>query len=157
MNPGQILIFKNFAGRVPLKSQQQIGFIHAAAVVDDLNERFAAFFDYNSDVICTSVNRVFKQLLCHRRRPIHHFTCGYFVGEVIGKNFYFIVCNFFHSELKYTQQKPETKEIIWYYFLKRSAGCEAILKLQFRILKSITTRQRQTVQNQTYSVRLKVR
>ena len=58
---------------------------HAASVVGDLNELFAARLDADLDARGAGVEGVFEHLLDHGRRPLHHFAGGDLVGNGFGE------------------------------------------------------------------------
>jgi hypothetical protein len=71
---------------VAFEGQQGVVTNHAASVVGDLDELFAARFDLNLDAGGTGVKRVLQEFLDHRCRALHHFASRDFVGNGFGKN-----------------------------------------------------------------------
>ena len=69
-----------------LEGEQGVIVGHAAAVVGDPDQALAARLDGHFNTPGARVNRVLDQLLHHRRRPLHHFAGGDFVGDGFGKD-----------------------------------------------------------------------
>ena len=69
-----------------LEGQQGVVAHHAAAVVGDLNQLFAAGFNLDSDAGGAGIERIFQQFLHYRRGTLHDFAGGDLVGNVFGKN-----------------------------------------------------------------------
>ncbi len=72
---GQVAV-GNFRRRVPLDAQREIGFVHAAPVVDDADQPSPAGFDRDLDRLRPGVERVLDQFLDRRRRPLDHLARG---------------------------------------------------------------------------------
>ena len=71
----QILNFLDLAGRMTEKSQRDLVFFHARAVVSDANQLFAAVSNLYCNSCRTGINCIFYQLFHHRGRAFHHLTC----------------------------------------------------------------------------------
>ena len=68
---------------MPLEGQQGIVTHHAAAVIDHVDELFAAAFNLDLDARRSGVERVFQQLFQDRSRTLHHLARSDFVGNVL--------------------------------------------------------------------------
>ena len=82
----QIVAGMNLRGRMTLKGQQRIIAHHAAAIIGDANQFAAARFHVNANPLGACIERIFQQLLHHRRRPLHHLAGSNLVRHLIGKN-----------------------------------------------------------------------
>jgi hypothetical protein len=60
---------------------------HAAAVVGDPDALPARLFDVDEYLSCARVEGILYQFLDHGRGPLHHFTGGYLVYEMVGEYF----------------------------------------------------------------------
>ena len=56
------------------ESQQRVVVRHPVAVVGHANHSLAALLDLDANGFRARVERVFEQLLHHRRRPLDHFA-----------------------------------------------------------------------------------
>ena len=65
---------------VPLERQQRIVVAHPAAVVHHADHALAAGLHFDAHRPRPGIQRVFEQLLHHRRRPLHHLARGDAVG-----------------------------------------------------------------------------
>ncbi len=59
---------------VALERQQRVVVSHAAAVVDHANHPLAARFHFDANRARARIQRIFEQLLHHRRGPLDHFA-----------------------------------------------------------------------------------
>ena len=75
----QVLVGCDLARGVALDGQQRVVPQHAGAVVGDPDHRLPALLDVDQDARGPGVERVFHQLLHHRRRPLHHLAGRDFV------------------------------------------------------------------------------
>ena len=71
---------------MPLEGQQRIIAHHATSVVNDANQLAPARFHVNANSLRPGVERIFQQLLHHRRRSLHHLAGSNLVRHLIGKN-----------------------------------------------------------------------
>src|SRR5580700_2089965 len=69
-----------------LERQQSIIPHHAAPVIGDLDELFAARFDLYPDACRTRVQRILQKFLDHRSRAFDYLSGGDLVGHGLGKN-----------------------------------------------------------------------
>src|SRR5262249_19109613 len=72
----KIVCIAKFAGRVTLKSKKRIVVRHAVAVVNDANHAPAASFGFDTNRLCTGVQRVFQKFFDHRSGPFNNFARG---------------------------------------------------------------------------------
>ena len=75
---------QDFRCGVALEAHPRVGCRHSAAIVDDLNERFAGVFHNHLNFGGARVDRVLNQLLNHRCRALHNFASRNLVGHVVG-------------------------------------------------------------------------
>src|SRR5579884_3870047 len=91
-----------------LEGEQGIIAHHAAAVVGDLYELFAAGFDLDFDPCRSRVERILEQLLHHRRWPLDYLASGDLVGNLLGK-YVDAAHGGRRSEASFAEGKPEGK------------------------------------------------
>lgn len=84
-----VVFAQQLARAVGLERKHRIVPVHAATVVGDRNEPGAGALDFNADPPGTDVDRVFNQLLDHRRRAFDDFACRDAVAELFGHYFDF--------------------------------------------------------------------
>ena len=84
---GKVLFFADLARCVAQEGRVGVVRGHAAAVVGDRNEPGTGALDFNADPPGTGVDRVFNQLLDHRRRAFDDFACRDAVAELFGHHF----------------------------------------------------------------------
>ena len=77
---GQIAV-GDFRRRVALDRERQVALVHAASVVDDADEAFAALFDRDVDARRAGVKRVLDELLDGGRRALDHLAGGDAIDE----------------------------------------------------------------------------
>ena len=82
----QVFHIAQLAGGVALESQHGIVAQHPAAVIGNPNQSPAAVFDFDTKRFSARVQRIFEQLLDHRRWPLHDLARGDLVGNLVGKN-----------------------------------------------------------------------
>ena len=70
---------------MPLESHAGIGFAHALAVVDHLDQGFTGIVHNKPDLIGPRVYGIFQQFLYSAGRPLDHFAGRDLVGDVIGQ------------------------------------------------------------------------
>ena len=70
-----------------LKTKLCIFGIHTVAVIGNGNQALPGAFHTDNDPFRVSVKRVFDKFLDNGRRTFDHFSCGDFVGDLIGKDF----------------------------------------------------------------------
>ena len=78
-------VFRVFdlGGGMPLEGQQGIVTHHAAAVIDHVDEFFAATFNLDLDAGGSGVQRVFQQLFQDGDRTLDHLACSDLIGNVL--------------------------------------------------------------------------
>ena len=69
-----------------LEGQQSVVAIHAVAVVGDADQLSPAAFDLDANAHGAGVERVLKEFLDDRCRPIDHLAGGDLIGNLIGKD-----------------------------------------------------------------------
>ena len=70
---------------MPFKGQTGIGFTHAVAVVDNLDERASRIFQDNLYACGMGVNSIFDKFLNNRSRSLYHFASSNLVSNGIGQ------------------------------------------------------------------------
>ena len=70
-NAIQICRFPNFAGRVPTNGNGKVVRNHAAAIVGHAHKGHATVLNFYRDTVGTRIDRIFHQLLDHRRRSVY--------------------------------------------------------------------------------------
>jgi hypothetical protein len=70
---------------VLFKTEANILFSHSAAVINDLDKCPSRILDNYFDLIRAGINRIVKQFLDNRGRPLDNVTRGNFVGILGGK------------------------------------------------------------------------
>ena len=81
----QVARLAQLAGGVALQAEQRVVLAHAAAVVGDGDEAAAARADLDVHLRRAGVERVFQQLLQHRRGPLDHLARRDLVGDLLGQ------------------------------------------------------------------------
>ena len=71
---------------MPLKGQQGVIAVHAAAIVADADQLPPAGFDLDPNAGGPRVERIFEQFLHHRGGPVHHLARGDLVRHLVRKN-----------------------------------------------------------------------
>ena len=74
--------------RVALERQQRVVMVHSAAVVNHADHALAARFDFDANRARARVQRVFEQLLHHRRGPLDHLARRDLVRDILRKYAY---------------------------------------------------------------------
>ena len=78
----QVLCCGDFGGCVPFEGQNSLIRRHPAAVVDDLDDGASCILYNDAYLARTGVHCVLHQFFDHRRRPLHHLSGGYHIGNV---------------------------------------------------------------------------
>jgi hypothetical protein len=71
---------------VALERQQGVVAVHSLAVIGDADQLSPAALNLHANARRSGIESVLKQLLDHRRGPIHHLAGGNLVGNLIGKD-----------------------------------------------------------------------
>ena len=66
-----------------LERKKRVVAQHAAAIVGDLNELFAARFNVDPNAGRTGIQRIFEQFFDHRSRTFYYLASGDLIGNVL--------------------------------------------------------------------------
>src|SRR5215470_9361507 len=69
-----------------LEGEESVVTNHAAAIVRNLDELFAAGFDLDANACGASIERVLEKFFDDGGRSLHHFAGGDLVGNGFGEN-----------------------------------------------------------------------
>ena len=67
-----------------LERKQRIISIHAMSIILDAHQRTAAMPKLDLDARGSGIERIFHQLLHHRRRTFNHLASGDLIGNTVG-------------------------------------------------------------------------
>src|SRR5690606_13919922 len=72
----KFLGFAQFACCMTADCQLQFPMGYPFPIITDANKLPAIFLDFDLDLACTSINRIFNQFLDNRNWTLNHFTSG---------------------------------------------------------------------------------
>ena len=85
MEGEEVVGLADFGSGMTLEGQTGIGLRHAAAIVDDLNERATGIDNNDLDRLGTGIDGILDQLLDDRSGTLNDFACCNLIGNGVGE------------------------------------------------------------------------